>query len=163
VRGIQRQPCHSLPSILPGSPAPTRSEIRTDFLGRAGLFLMLILACAGVANADAAQVVLDRNGSTVVLEPYAPNIIRVTLSLDKDGALAAPGYGFVASPASASWTHQQDEQADVYRSSRLIVKVAVNRPGKAMATQVDIAKFFNSSAPPANTTIQTPVVRRCCK
>jgi alpha-D-xyloside xylohydrolase len=32
----------------------------------------------------------------------------------------------------------------------------VNHPGKAMATQVDIAKFFNGSAPPANIAIQTP-------
>src|SRR4029077_14649871 len=128
VRGIQRPVRPGLHSIHPASPAPTRSEIRTDFLGRAGLFLMLILACAGVAKADAAQFVWDRNGSTVVLEPYAPNIIRVTLSLDKDGALAAPGYGFVATPASAGWTHQQDEQADVYLSSRLVVKVAVNHP-----------------------------------
>ena len=117
---------------------------------------MLMVACAGAANAQAAQVVLDRNGSTIVLQAFAPNIIRVTLSLDKDGALAAPGYGFVATSASAGWTHQQDEQADVYRSSRLIVKVAVNHPGKAMATQVDIAKFFNGSAPPANIAIQTP-------
>jgi len=117
---------------------------------------MLMVACAAVANAEAAQVVLDRNGGTIVLQAYAPNIIRVTLSLDKDGALAAPGYGFVATPASAGWTHQQDEQADVYRSSRLIVKVAVNHPGKAMATQVDIAKFFNGSASTANIAIQTP-------
>src|SRR5882762_1277071 len=122
VRGIQRQPCHSLPSILPGSPAPTRTKICTNFLGRAGLLLMLMVASAGVANAEAGQVVLDRNGGTIVLEAYALNIIRVTLSLDKDGALAAPGYGFMATPASAGWTHQQDEQADVYRSPHLIVK-----------------------------------------
>lgn len=156
VQGIQPQPWPGLHSILSGSPAPTRSEICTGFLRRAGLLFITIAACAGVANAEAAQVVLDRNGSMVVLEPYAPNIIRVTLSLNKDGALAAPGYGFVAAPASEGWTHQQGEQADVYRPSRLIVTVAVNHPGKAMATQVDIAKFFNGSAPPANIAIQTP-------
>jgi hypothetical protein len=69
---------------------------------------MLIHACAGVANAEAAQVVLDRNGSTIVPQAYAPDIIRVTLSLDKNGALAAPGYGFAATPASAGWTHWND-------------------------------------------------------
>jgi alpha-D-xyloside xylohydrolase len=138
VRGIQRQLCHSLHSILPR------------------LLLVLVVAYACVAGAAAAQVVLDRGGSTIVLEPYAPNIIRVTLSLNKDGALAAPGYGFVAAPAAGGWTQQRDEQTDTYRSSRLIVEVAVNHPGKPMATQVDIAKFFNGSAPPANITIQTP-------
>jgi alpha-D-xyloside xylohydrolase len=86
----------------------------------------------------------------------APNIIRVTLSLNQDGALAVPGYGFVATPAGDDWTHQQSEKADVYRSSRLIVTVAVNRPGKPVATEIDIAKFFNGSTPPANISIQTP-------
>ncbi len=99
---------------------------------------------------------MDRDGGTVVLEPYATNIIRVTLSLNKESALAAPGYGFVGTPATEGWTHQQSEQGDVYRSSRLVVKVAVNHPGKPMATQIDIAKFFNGSAPPANISIQSP-------
>jgi alpha-D-xyloside xylohydrolase len=62
----------------------------------------------------------------------------------------------VATPAGDDWTHQQSEKADVYRSSRLIVMVAVNRPGKPIATQVDVAKFFNGSTPPANISIQTP-------
>jgi hypothetical protein len=66
----------------------------------------------------------------------------VTLSLNQDGALAVPGYGLVATPAGDDWTHQQSEKADVYRSSRLIVTVGVNRPGKPIATEVDIAKFF---------------------
>jgi alpha-D-xyloside xylohydrolase len=99
---------------------------------------------------------MDRNGSTVVLEPYAANIIRVTLSLNKDAALVAPGYGFVGSPATEGWTHQQSEQVDVYRSPRLVVTVAANHPGKPLATQIDIGKFFNGSAPPANISIQTP-------
>jgi alpha-D-xyloside xylohydrolase len=67
---------------------------------RTCLILVLVVAGAGIAGAEAAPVVLDRDGSTVVLEPYAPNIIRVTLSLNKDGALAAPGYGFVAKPTA---------------------------------------------------------------
>lgn len=29
------------------------------------------------------QIVLSRDGATVMLEPYAPNIVRVTLSLRK--------------------------------------------------------------------------------
>jgi hypothetical protein len=112
VRGIQRQPCHSLHPILPVSPVPTRPERRTDFLGRACLLLVLIVVCASVA--DASPVVLNRDGSTVVLEAYAPNIIRVTLNLNKDGAPAAPRYGFVATPAADGWTHQQSEKGDVW-------------------------------------------------
>lgn len=91
------------------------------------------------------------DGSTVVLEAYAPNIIRVMLSLNKDGAPAARGYGFVATPVADGWTHQQSEKGDVCRSSRLIVTVGVNRAGKPMAAEVDIVKFFIGSTPPANT------------
>jgi alpha-D-xyloside xylohydrolase len=117
---------------------------------------MLIVVCVSAANADASRVVLDRGSSTVVLEPYAPNIIRVSLSLNKGEAMAAPGFGFVATPAAEGWTHQQNEQGEVYRSSRLIVTVAVNRPDQPMPTEIDIAKFFNGSVPPANISIRTP-------
>jgi hypothetical protein len=61
---------------------------------------------AGAANAEEPRIVLDRGGSTIVLEPYAPNIIRVSLSLLKDQATAAPGYGFIATPSAQGWTHQ---------------------------------------------------------
>ena len=135
---------------------PTASKGRADSAHLACLVLIVIVLCAGVADAEAPRIVMDRNGGTVVLEPYATNIIRVTLSLNKDSALAAPGYGFVGKPATEGWTHQQNEQGDVYRSSGLVVKVAVNHPGKPMATQIDIAKFFNGSAPPAHISIQTP-------
>jgi alpha-D-xyloside xylohydrolase len=117
---------------------------------------MLFALSVSVTNAQTSPVVLDRAGSAVVLEPYAPNIIRVTLSLNKDHAMAEPGYGFVATPAAEGWTRQSTEQGDIYRSSRLIVTVAVNHPGKPMATEIDIAKFFNGSTPPVNISIRTP-------
>jgi alpha-D-xyloside xylohydrolase len=99
---------------------------------------------------------LDHNGSTIVLEPYAANIIRVSLSVNKDYAEAKPGYGFIAHPTAEAWTQQQTEQADVYRSSRLIVTVARDHPGKPPPTQMDIAKFFGGSTPGANISIRTP-------
>jgi alpha-D-xyloside xylohydrolase len=94
--------------------------------------------------------------AAVVVEPYAPNIVRVTLSLDKDQANAAPGYGFVASPSAAGWDLQHTDDGDVYRSSRMVVTVAVPHPRKPMATEVDIARFFGGSAPSTHITIRTP-------
>ena len=41
-------------------------------------------------------MVLHREPITMVIEPYAPNIVRITLSLLRDQAIAAPGYGFTA-------------------------------------------------------------------
>ena len=72
--------------------------------------ILVVLAGFGLctltstAQDSAHRLVLDRKGETIVLEPYAPNILRITLSLNPDPAKAAPGYGFVASPDAAGWT-----------------------------------------------------------
>src|SRR5271165_317378 len=109
-----------------------------------GLVVMLggVLLGAVAANAAEPQLVLARDKSTIVLEPYAPNIVRVTLSLLKGPATAAPGYGFMASPNARGWARQTNAQGDVYRSQRLVVTVAANRPGKPMQSELDIAKYF---------------------
>src|SRR5207249_824631 len=64
---------------------PSRPPARQFFL----ILISLLLTVCIHATAQS-PLVLDHNGSTIVLEPYAPNIIRVTLSLQKDQALAAP-------------------------------------------------------------------------
>jgi alpha-D-xyloside xylohydrolase len=117
---------------------------------------IVMTLCAGAAVAQPLPVVLDRDGSTIVLEPYAPNVVRVSLSLDRKEALAGPGYGFLAAPAAEGWTRESDDRGDRYRSARLVVDVAANRPGQPTATEVDIARFFNGSAPPADITFRTP-------
>jgi alpha-D-xyloside xylohydrolase len=101
---------------------------------------------------------LDRKGQTIVLEPYAPNILRVTLSLKKEPALAAPGFGFVASPANSGWSASQTAQSDVYKSSRIVATVDKDMTfsGPLPSTIVDISKFFNGSTPGAHITLTTP-------
>jgi alpha-D-xyloside xylohydrolase len=101
------------------------------------------------------QFVLERSGATVVLEPYAANIIRVTLSLDKAQARAAPGYGFVAKPQPSGWNQSAETQGDVFRSSRLVVTIAGNeKPNPhSLPSQKDIARYFNGSAPGVRITI----------
>lgn len=78
-----------------------------------------------ISGAADTQIVLARHGGTVVLEPYAPNIVRVTLSLDKASALAAPGYGFVGAPSMTGWSHDQDSGGyDVIRSGQMVIHIA---------------------------------------
>ena len=117
------------------------------------------LACLALflypASSNAQRLVLPRDHSTIVLEPYAPNIIRVTLSLDRDAALEPPGYGFVANPANGGWTHDENAAGDVYRSSRLTVTVAPFHKSQPSLTEADIAKFFNGSTPPVPITISS--------
>jgi alpha-D-xyloside xylohydrolase len=126
---------------------------------RSRLLWTLTAAFVAVAQANASPVVLARKNSTVVLEAYSPNIIRVTLSLEKTAALAGPGYGFIAKAADEGWTYQRTDTGDVYRSSRLVVTVAPDRTERRLATEIDIAKYFPDSAPPADISIQTPTKR----
>jgi alpha-glucosidase/alpha-D-xyloside xylohydrolase len=85
---------------------------------------VLLFGSQGIWGAET-QIVLSRQGSTVVLEPYAPNIVRVTLSSNKTAALAVAGYGFVGTPSINGWTHEQDSGGyDVLRSGRMIVRVS---------------------------------------
>jgi len=90
-------------------------------------FLMLglaPLACADTSD-QANRFVLERDNRTIVLEPFGPNIVRVTLSSQKRAALAAPGYGIVGTPSMAGWTHEQDSAGyDVIRSARLLIRVS---------------------------------------
>jgi alpha-D-xyloside xylohydrolase len=110
----------------------------------------------------AAQDVIDRKGETIVLEAYAPNIVRVTLSLQADSAKAGPGYGIVGKPAESGWKASQTEWSDVFASDRIVVTVDRPRPsGKPpVQTQVDISKYFNGSTPGAHITFDTPNGKR---
>ncbi len=129
---------------------------------RYSAFVVLAAACTVAtvnlpAQSPTERMELDRRGETIVLEPYAPNIIRVTLSLQKKPALAAPGFGLIASPDAAGWSESQTENADEYKSARMIVTVDRERPAgpPALKTEVDIAKYFNGSTPGAHITMRT--------
>jgi hypothetical protein len=67
----------------------------------------------GAATAQDGALVLERNGVVISLEPYAPNVLRVTMSTDRAGGTGAPGYGFVkcASLRACSWTRSLSTQA----------------------------------------------------
>ena len=119
------------------------------------LMALVLLANVATASGQSNDFVLDRGGSTIAFEPYAPNIMRVTLTLLKDRATAAPGYGFVGKQAPEGWSHERTEAGEVYRSSRMIVTLAADKPVQPPATINDILKFF-SFQPPVHITFGTP-------
>jgi alpha-D-xyloside xylohydrolase len=87
--------------------------------------VLLASSLCGVAMAQGGPLLLERDGRTIALEPYAPNILRVTMSIDRAAATGAPGYGFVAKPSAAGWTHERDAEGnDVFRSARMVVRLA---------------------------------------
>lgn len=119
-----------------------RKRVNTSTTSKA---LLLILAMASLASATTQaqeKLLLTRDDATVVLEPYAPNIMRVTLSLRKDDAVAGPGYGIVAHAASGDWSQTHDQTGDVFKSSRMAVTVRPGGHWTPTGTAADIAKFL---------------------
>lgn len=118
--------------------------------------LLLLVAVAGSAANAQQKMVLSRGDATVMLEPYAPNIVRVTLSLNKADAVSAPGYGIVAHTAANGWSEESGKTGDTFKSSRMVVTVAPSSHWTPTGTAADIAKFFNGSTPGVGISIKTP-------
>ena len=119
---------------------------------------MLLIPSIGLGQSSDQRLELDRKGETIILEPYAPNILRVTLSLQRDNALAKPGYGFVGTPNAEGWSKTQTDLNDVYQSFRIIATVERDHPPlhPPLQTELDIKKYFNGSTPGSHITITTP-------
>ena len=118
------------------------------------LSAMLVFASA---RAGAQTVKLSSAQATVVVEPYAANIVRITISLLKPYAEAGPGYGVIAKPAELGWTTEGTAHGQRLRSSRMVVTTSIpNGKYTPTGTQADIAKFFNGSTPGVGLSIKTP-------
>jgi alpha-D-xyloside xylohydrolase len=112
----------------------------------AGVTLLSLLAAGGAVAQK--QIVLERRDATVSLEPYAPNIVRVTMSLKKDRALAPPGYGITAQPSESGWTYEHTDKMDTYRSDRMTVKMpAPQYDPKNTKYSCDTCQYFFGSTP----------------
>ncbi len=105
--------------------------------------VVTVMSSASGCFAQTAIIRTDRGEATVLVEPYAPNIVRVSLSLRKSDALAAPGYGIVAQPTTAGWTVTSGEQGDVLKSEALTVTIAPQPKGRGPLPET--AKFFSGS------------------
>jgi alpha-D-xyloside xylohydrolase len=121
-----------------------------------GVAVLLALTAVCTAVAEQPPVVFDRDGTTISLEPYAPNIVRVTLSTIRNSAMSAPGYGFLAVPSGQGWAQEKTDHSDIYRSPRLIVSVLMNKPQPCSSTQADISKYFHGGNPAVHITVSTP-------
>jgi alpha-D-xyloside xylohydrolase len=117
----------------------------------------VLLLAAIVPVAFGQSMILERREATVMVEPYAPNVVRVTLSLLRADAVGAPGYGITAKPLAEGWTRESGAGGDVLRSARMVVTVSPQSGGQPpTGTRADIAKFFNGSTPGVGLSIKTP-------
>ena len=98
---------------------------------------VVLLALTQFPNpaAIAQQAVLTRGDATVVLQPFAPNIVRVTLSLDKTAALKPPGVGITATGAAAGWAEESVDGGDTFRSDRMVIHVSPESHGAPSGTR----------------------------
>jgi alpha-D-xyloside xylohydrolase len=131
------------------------------------LFAVLVLVfgitlsgASSMAQTPGQRLQLDRKGETIVLEPYAPNILRVTLSLQHDAAVAKPGYGFVAVPDAAGWSASHTDKMDVYQSAKIVATVDMPDDTPMAQSDKDIALYFNGSTPGTHITFRTPGGKR---
>jgi alpha-D-xyloside xylohydrolase len=86
--------------------------------------LLLALWPGGRAMAQGDSLLLQRDGRIISLVPYAPNIVRVTISTDAAAGASDPRYGFVGKPSAEGWTHERDAKGDIFRSARMVVRVS---------------------------------------
>jgi alpha-D-xyloside xylohydrolase len=87
----------------------------------------------------------------VSVEAYGPNIVHVTIALDKGEIDRGPGYGISAKPDPAGWTHRSDASGDVFTSSALRVTVDT-KPWPKAPTQME--RYFAPSLPPVSISIK---------
>jgi alpha-D-xyloside xylohydrolase len=109
----------------------------------------------GCTSAFAQPLVLTRANATVVLEPFAPNVVRVTLGLDRAAALQGPGVGITATAATEGWSHSEDPGGDTYQSDRIAVHISPESHWTPGGTEGDIARYFNGSTPNVGIGIET--------
>jgi alpha-D-xyloside xylohydrolase len=149
---------HPLSINLDTDPERRSSQVlKVSVAFRFAVMVSVLTVSLGASAQQENKLVLDRDGSTIVVEPYADNIVRVTLSLQEKSALSGPGYGFVSLASGGNWSHEQTENGDVFRSARLEVEIEDHhKPTKPVQTKLDIAKFFNGSAPPTDIVIKVP-------
>jgi alpha-D-xyloside xylohydrolase len=94
-----------------------------------------VLAALGQAALAAPIATLDRNGAYVSVESYGPNVLHVTIAVDKAEVLKGPGYGILPKNAdSGSFRHASTNGADTFSSSGMTVNVNA-APAPTVPTQ----------------------------
>ena len=107
-----------------------------------------LLALAGSPVLGAPATVLDRVGAGVSGDSYGPNVVHVTIAVDKAEALKGPGYGILARNAdSAQLHHQAGADGDSFTTSALALHVDA-APAPRVPSAMD--RYFAPSLSPVS-------------
>lgn len=101
-------------------------------------------AQANGVSVEHGRVVITKDHTTMMLEPYAPNVIRVSISRLPAFALAPPGYGIIAKPDGAGWKFEKTAGGGTYASPQLAVTIMgpPKHHSPHLLDQVSVNKFF---------------------
>ena len=116
----------------------------------------LVAAIASLVSLSALAAPLatvDRNGAYVAIEPYAPNIVRITIALDRKQAELAPGEGFIDKSNAGGWSRRTATAGDAFGSDQMTVVVL---PAPVPRTPTITDKYFRSTLPPVAIRVQAP-------
>jgi alpha-D-xyloside xylohydrolase len=105
-------------------------------------------ATAFSATAFSAPIAtLDRDGAFVSIEAYGPNVVHVTIAVDKAEVLKGPGYGILPKNSdNSAFRHSGgNREADVFTSSAMTVRV---NPAPPPSVPTQGQKYFAPSLAP---------------
>ena len=119
--------------------------MRAILTGAGAATALALVMAAPAAAAPLATV--DRNGSLVSIEPYASNIVRVTIATDRAEVDAPPGQGPNAKPDATGWTHRRETGGDAFTSSAMTLTVNA-QPWPKAPTQMQ--RYFAPALPPVS-------------
>ncbi|MGC8550790.1 MAG: hypothetical protein ACP5M4_13940 [Acidobacteriaceae bacterium] len=105
------------------------------------------VAPANGVSVEQGRVVITKDHTTMLLEPYAPNVMRVSISRLPAYALAPPGYGIIAKPDAAGWKFEKTADGGTYESSQLAVTIMgpPKHHSPHLLDQDVIGKFFGAN------------------
>ncbi len=111
---------------------------------------VILLACGNPALAEPLAV-LDRNGALIAVDAYAPNIIRITLAVDKQQLLASPGYGIIGTVDNRAFHHSTAVNGDTFSSDAMSIHINA-APTPTVPTMGE--RYFASALPPVKLQIK---------
>ena len=106
--------------------------------------LISLILCSGSVIAGPLAV-LDRNGALVAVDAYAPNIIRITMAIDKQQLLAAPGYGLSGAVDNRAFKHRENDRGDDFTSEAMSLHIEA-APTPRVPSMGE--RYFASALPP---------------
>jgi alpha-D-xyloside xylohydrolase len=114
--------------------------------------LAVAMALAAGCTWAAPAATLDREGAWVSVEAYGPNIVHVTIAVDKAEALKPAGYGILEKNAdNGAFRHTRAQDGDTFTSSGMTLKVNA-APPPHVPTQGE--KYFASALAPVGLSVK---------